>query len=105
MRDRSKVPPSRASARNGRGRNFGTFTERRRTGRAAIPVKQPELEEVNAHKEDDPAAEPMTREQWIAYHVARAPKITKRQWADMLLLLHYGNQETYDDDQGEEKAS
>jgi hypothetical protein len=52
-----------------------------------------------------PAAEPMTRAQWIAYHVARAPKITQRQWADMLLLLHYGNQETGDDDQDEEKAS
>ena len=47
----------------------------------------------------------MTREQWIAYHVARAPKITQRQWADMLLLLHYRNQESGDDDQDEEKAS
>ena len=47
----------------------------------------------------------MTREQWIAYHVARAPKITQRQWADMLLLLHYGNQETGDDDQDEKAAS
>jgi hypothetical protein len=44
----------------------------------------------------------MTREQWIAYHVARAPKITQRQWADMLLLLHYyGNQETGDDEEEE----
>jgi hypothetical protein len=47
----------------------------------------------------------MTREQWIAYHVARAPKITQRQWADMLLLLHYGNKETNDDDQDEDQAS
>jgi hypothetical protein len=60
---------------------------------------------VNAYKVDDPAAEPTTREQWIAYHVARAPKITQRQWADMLLLLHYGNQEIRDDDQNEEKES
>lgn len=43
----------------------------------------------------------MTREQWIAYHVTRAPKITQRQWADMLLLLHYGKQATEDDDQDE----
>ena len=47
----------------------------------------------------------MTREQWIAYHVARAPKITQRQWADTLLLLHYGNQESDNDNQNEEKAS
>jgi hypothetical protein len=32
-------------------------------------------------------AKPVTREQWLAYHVARAPKIIARQWADMLLLL------------------
>lgn len=60
---------------------------------------------MNAYKADDPTAEPMTREGWIAYHVARAPKITQRQWADMLLLLHYGNQETGDGDQDEEKGS
>lgn len=60
---------------------------------------------MNAYKVDDPAAEPTTREQWIAYYVARAPKITQRQWADMLLLLHYGNQETSHDDQDEEEAS
>ena len=47
----------------------------------------------------------MTREQWIAYHVARAPKITQRQWTDMLLLLRYENRETGDDDQDEDKAS
>jgi hypothetical protein len=47
----------------------------------------------------------MTREQWIAYHVARAPKITRRQWTDMILLLHYGNQETGADDHNEEKES
>jgi hypothetical protein len=29
----------------------------------------------------------VTREQWIARHVARAPKITPQQWADTLLLL------------------
>jgi len=60
---------------------------------------------VNAYKADDPTAEPMTREEWITYHVARAPKITQRQWADMLLLLHYGKQENTDDDQDEKKAS
>jgi len=57
------------------------------------------------HDDSTPTEEPMTREQWIAYHVARAPKITQRQWADTLLLLHYGNQETNDDDQDEEKTS
>jgi len=61
---------------------------------------------VNAYKAEGPttnnsAAEPTTREQWIAYHVARAPKITQRQWADMLLLLQYGNRETDDADQDE----
>jgi hypothetical protein len=29
----------------------------------------------------------MTREQWIAYHVARAPKITAKQWAATLTIL------------------
>jgi hypothetical protein len=50
----------------------------------------------------------MTREQWIAHHVARAPRITRRQWADMLLLLHARKMETEDetgDDQFGEKAS
>jgi len=46
----------------------------------------------------------VTREQWLAYHVARAPKITRKQWNDTLLLLHYANPET-SDDQDEEKAS
>jgi hypothetical protein len=46
----------------------------------------------------------MTREQWIAYHVARAPKITLRQWGDMLFLLHYRNQETGNDHQDEDQA-
>ena len=88
MSDRPFVPPSRASARNGRDRDEGT------KGRDP------------PHDDSTPAAEePMTREQWIAYHVARAPKITQRQWADMLLLLHYGNQEISDDDQDEEKES
>jgi hypothetical protein len=35
----------------------------------------------------------MTRDQWIAHHVARAPKITLRQWADTLLLLQLAKQE------------
>jgi hypothetical protein len=29
----------------------------------------------------------MTREQWLTYHVARAPKITPQQWAETLFLL------------------
>jgi hypothetical protein len=44
----------------------------------------------NQRASPDPAGEPMTREQWLAYHVARAPKITPQQWADMLLLLRTG---------------
>jgi hypothetical protein len=32
----------------------------------------------------------MTREEWINYHLARAPKITARQWAETLLLLKSG---------------
>jgi hypothetical protein len=43
----------------------------------------------------------MTREEWIAYHIARAPKITARQWAETLLLLESGEQ---DDEPGEKKA-
>lgn len=61
---------------------------------------------MSPHDDSTPTAEPATREQWIAYHVARAPKITQRQWADTLLLLHYyRNQENRDDEQDEEKAS
>ena len=29
----------------------------------------------------------MTREKWISCHLARAPRITARQWAETLLLL------------------
>jgi hypothetical protein len=49
----------------------------------------------------------MTREQWIAHHVGRAPKITARQWADTLLLLQQMKREEQIDDesQDEEKAS
>lgn len=46
MRDRSKVPPSCASARNGRGRNFGTFTER---SKRALATRH--REEVMPHDE------------------------------------------------------
>jgi hypothetical protein len=56
---------------------------------------------VNAYKADDsgkPAPrEPMTRDEWIAYHVARAPKITRRQWADTILLLQHRARAEYDD--------
>jgi hypothetical protein len=45
----------------------------------------------------------MTREEWIAYHVARAPKITPQQWADTLLLL-YTREQNEDEYDGEEKA-
>jgi hypothetical protein len=29
----------------------------------------------------------MTREEWIAYHVARAPKITSEQWRKTQTIL------------------
>lgn len=56
---------------------------------------------------DDPASadSPMTREQWLAYHVARAPKITAQQWAETLLLLrtrHHENRD-HDDDSRQDK--
>jgi hypothetical protein len=47
----------------------------------------------------------MTREQWLAYHVARAPKITRQQWADTLLLLQHRNREDDNAKQDDEKAS
>jgi hypothetical protein len=47
----------------------------------------------------------MTRDEWIAYHVARAPKITRRQWADTLLLLQHQVTEDRDDDQDVKRAS
>ncbi|MGH3395074.1 MAG: hypothetical protein ACRDPO_10320 [Streptosporangiaceae bacterium] len=37
----------------------------------------------------------MTREKWIRYHLARAPRITARQWAQTLLLLEPAS---HDDD-------
>jgi hypothetical protein len=39
----------------------------------------------------------LTREQWLAYHGARAPKISRRQWAETPLLLAARNR------QGDEK--
>jgi hypothetical protein len=53
-----------------------------------------------------PAPQPnkaMTREQWLAYHVARAPKITRQQWADMLLLLRTRQPED-DENRDDQKA-
>lgn len=47
----------------------------------------------------------MTRDEWIAYHVARAPKITRQQWADTLLLLQHRNQKENNEAQDDEKAS
>jgi hypothetical protein len=47
----------------------------------------------------------MTRDEWIAYHVARAPKITRRQWTDMLLLLQQRANGEHWDDQDAKKAS
>jgi len=46
----------------------------------------------------------MTREQWLAYHVARAPGITPQQWADTLLLLHARNRND-NESEDEQKAS
>jgi hypothetical protein len=51
----------------------------------------------------------MTREQWLAHHVARAPRITVQQWAETLLLLRTRNRESRDPDdtdrQDKKKAS
>ena len=47
----------------------------------------------------------MTREQWLAHHVARAPKITPQQWADTLLLLQTREQNNADEGQDKEKTS
>jgi hypothetical protein len=47
----------------------------------------------------------MTRQQWLSYHVARAPRITPQQWADTLLLLRTLEQNNDDERQDEEKAS
>ena len=47
----------------------------------------------------------MTREEWLAYHVARAPRITPQQWADMVLLLQTREQNSDDEKQDQEKAS
>jgi hypothetical protein len=52
----------------------------------------------------DPRPEPMTRQQWLAYHVARAPKITRQQWADTLLLLRARNLD-HDETRAGKKAS
>ncbi len=46
----------------------------------------------------------MTREEWIAYHVSRAPKISVKQWAATLLLLRQANRAD-DDEQDKRKAS
>jgi hypothetical protein len=47
----------------------------------------------------------MTRDEWIAYHVARAPKITRQQWADTLLLLQRWKREEDNEAQDDEKES
>ncbi|MEU6720444.1 hypothetical protein ABZ897_54095 [Nonomuraea sp. NPDC046802] len=41
---------------------------------------------------DQQAPGEMTRDEWIAYHVARAPKITAKQWAATLTLLRHADQ-------------
>lgn len=38
-------------------------------------------------RSQEPPGAQMTRQEWIAYHVARAPKITMRQWTATLTLL------------------
>jgi hypothetical protein len=66
-----------------------------------MPARQPNENEPDI---PDGASEPMTREQWLAYHVARAPRITPQQWADTLLLLHTRKPDD-DENHGEKKAS
>jgi hypothetical protein len=50
------------------------------------------------------AGQPVTREEWLAYHVGRAPKISARQWAETLLLLDTRSRHG-DDSQDDRKAS
>jgi hypothetical protein len=54
----------------------------------------------DAKKENNAQRQPMTREEWIAYHVARAPKITPKQWTETLILLYIREN---DDDEGSEQ--
>ena len=56
--------------------------------------RQPAARDDSASADD----RPMTREQWLVYHVARAPKITAQQWAETLLLLRRRNHNIRDDD-------
>ncbi|WP_405145082.1 hypothetical protein OG589_44845 [Sphaerisporangium sp. NBC_01403] len=49
-----------------------------------VPLPLPHVADV---PEQRPSPE-MTRDEWIAYHVARAPKITDKQWADTLTILN-----------------
>jgi hypothetical protein len=64
---------------------------------------------VNAYKADDSGKSAvillarMTREEWIAFHVARAPKITPKQWAETLILLRTQENDN-DEGQQQEKA-
>lgn len=90
--DRLVSPHARASAR----KRANTDAE---TRRETAPERDPP--EAGQSGRDPPA----TREQWIAYHVARAPKITPRQWADMLLLLQTRNPENDNENQKKKKAS
>jgi hypothetical protein len=47
----------------------------------------PTTEDPDASDDGEAARRPVTRAEWLAFHVARAPRITARQWADTLLLL------------------
>jgi hypothetical protein len=47
----------------------------------------PRTDKASASSRDREPRPGMTREEWIAYRVSRAPKITMRQWAAALLLL------------------
>ena len=58
----------------------------------------------DSDEEDDAPGQPVTREEWLAYHVGRAPKISARQWADTLLLLDTRNRHG-DDNHDNRKAS
>lgn len=66
-----------------------------------MPAPEPDQNEPEG---PDVAGQPMTREQWLAYQVARAPKITRQQWADTLFLLHNRKPDDNETDD-EQKAS
>lgn len=47
----------------------------------------PPGDEADGERPDQGASGETTRDEWIAFHVGRAPKITAKQWAATLAIL------------------